>query len=97
MDETIITRENLLKHLVIIGQRIASKSKDNEATEDFRYMYLAIRGGGDAGVELFKFFNRHKKVEPNMVSILTFAATTGLAPGSGWAVVDGDLIYMGIQ
>lgn len=86
-----------MKHLVIIGQRVASKSKSGEATEDFRDMYLAIKGGADAEVELSKFFNRHKTVEPNMVSILVFAVTTGLTPGSGWAIVDGDLVYLGIS
>lgn len=92
-----ISHENLLKHLAIVGQRIASTQAGSAALEDFRDLYASIRQGDDAGAALSHFIKQHRKVEPNMLGLLLYAATTGLAPGGGWVITDGDLIYQGIQ
>ena len=101
-DPATITRENLLKHLVIVGQRMAGKKSRKkeykQALEDFRDLYLDIKNGHqEAGAALATFYTTYRTVESNMISLLMFASTVGLAPGTLWAVVDGDLVYIGIQ
>ncbi len=96
-----LTTENLLKHVSALGQRLAQGRvppgrDDGPVMDDLRAVYRAIKQGDDPGEALWAFGTRHRLVEPNMVSLLAYAATVGLSAGSGWAVVDGDLVYQGI-
>lgn len=92
-----LTTENLLKHVSALGQRLAQGHPDDSPVmNDLRAIYRAIKQGDDPGQALRAFGTRHRLVEPNMVSLLAYAATTGLSAGGGWVVQDGDLVYRGI-
>ncbi len=92
-----LTTENLLKHLVALGQRMAQGHPDDgPVMNDLRAVYRDIQRGFDPGEALRAFGTRHRMVEPNMISLLAYAATVGLSAGGGWAIVDGDLVYQGI-